>query len=36
MALFNCAKILNDPSVPGPLFEAATREAAKLIADLQP
>lgn len=36
MALFNCAKILNDPSVPEPLFEATTREAATLIADLQP
>ncbi len=36
MALFNCAKILNDSSAPRPLFEATTREAAKLIADLQP
>lgn len=36
MALFNCAKILNDSSVPPSLAEATTREATKLIAELRP
>lgn len=35
MALFNCAKILNDSTVPRPLFEITTREAVKLIAALR-
>lgn len=36
MALFYCAKILSDSSVPGELREITTREANALIADLQP
>ena len=35
MALFCCAKILNDSSIPGELREATTRAAGTLVADLQ-
>ena len=35
MALFYCAKILNDSSAPGELREITTHEADALIADLQ-
>ena len=36
MALFHCAKVLNDSGAStDPVFEFAAREAAKLVADLQ-
>ncbi len=36
MALFHCAKVLNDSGAStDPVFELAAREAAKLVADLQ-
>ncbi|TVT31261.1 phosphotransferase, partial [Amycolatopsis rhizosphaerae] len=35
MALFCCAKILNDSSIPSELREITTREANRVIADLQ-
>lgn len=35
MALFCCAKIVNDSSIPGELRKATTHEADALVADLQ-